>query len=203
MWSCPSEKGYINSFLLKYFSFTSFLSYFSLSSFLSLHLLCSFFFFSLSHHSSLKNSKSAIHHDVLSTKSYTAFSSVQLSRVRIFATPWTTAHQPTLSITNSRSPPKPRSIESVIPSNRLNFCCPFSSHLESFPSSGSFQKSQLFASCGQSIGVSDSTSVLPMNIHDWSLLGWTGWISLQSKGLSRVFPNSTIQKHQFCTQLSL
>ena len=106
------------------------------------------------------------------------------------------AHQTSLSITNSWSPPKPMSIESVIPSNRLNFCCPFSSHLQSFPSSGSFQKSQLFASCGQSIGVSDSTSVLPMNIHDWSLLGWTGWISLQCKGLSTVY-NTTVQKHQF------
>ena len=149
MWSCPSEKGYINSFLLKYFSFTSFLSYFSLSSFLSLHLLCSFFSFSLSHHSSLKNSKSAIHHDVLSTKSYTAFSSVQLSRVRIFATPWTTAHQPTLSITNSRSPPKPMSIESVMLSNHLVLCCLLLLLPSIFPASGSFHVSQLFTSGGQ------------------------------------------------------
>ena len=80
---------------------------------------------------------------------------------------------------------------------------PFSSHLQSFPASGSFQMSQLFPSRGQSIGVSASTSVLPMNIQDWSL-GWTGWISLQSKGLSRVFSNTTVQKHQFfCTHLSL
>ena len=64
---------------------------------------------------------------------------------------------------------------------------PFSSCLQSFPASGSFQMSQLFASGGQSIGVSASTSILPMNIHDWSPLGWTGWISLQSKGLSGVF----------------
>ena len=74
---------------------------------------------------------------------------------------------------------------------------PFSSHLQSFPASGSFQMSQLFASGGQSIRVSASTSVLPMNIKDWSPLGWTGWISLQSKGLSRVFSNTTVQKHQF------
>ena len=74
---------------------------------------------------------------------------------------------------------------------------PFSSHLQSFPESGFFQMSQLFASGGQSIGVSASASVLPMNIQDSSPLGWTGWISLQSKGLSRVFSNTTVQKHQF------
>ena len=78
-------------------------------------------------------------------------------------------------------------------------CCP-----QSFPASGSFQVSQLFASGGQNIGVSASTSVPPMNTQDWSPLGWTGWISLQSKGLSRVFSNTTVQKHQFVgTQLSL
>ena len=75
---------------------------------------------------------------------------------------------------------------------------PFSSHLQSFPTSGSFQMSQLFSSGGQSIGVSASTSVLPMNTQDWSPSGWTGWISLQSKGLARVFSNTTVQKHQFC-----
>ena len=74
---------------------------------------------------------------------------------------------------------------------------PFSSCLQSFTESGSFQMSQLFTSGGQSIGVSTSTSVLPMNTQDWSPLGWTGWISLQSKGLSRVFFNTTVQKHQF------
>ena len=81
---------------------------------------------------------------------------------------------------------------------------PFSSCPQSFPASGSFQKSQLFASGGQSIGVSASTSVLPMNTQDWSPLGWTSCISLQSKGLSRVFSNNTVQKHQFFgAQLSL
>ena len=81
---------------------------------------------------------------------------------------------------------------------------PFSSCPQSFPASGSFQMSQLFASGGQSIWVSASTSVLPRNTQDWSPLGWTGWISLQSKGLSRVFSNTTVQKHQFFgAQLSL
>ena len=74
---------------------------------------------------------------------------------------------------------------------------PFSSRLQSFPTSGSFPVSQFFASGGQSIGVSASASVLPMNTQDWSPLGWTGWNSLQSKGLSRVFSNTTVQKHQF------
>ena len=74
---------------------------------------------------------------------------------------------------------------------------PFSSCTQSHPASGSFQMSQLFASGGQSIRVSASASVLPMNTQDWSPLGWTGWISLQSKGLSRVFSNTTVQKHQF------
>ena len=81
---------------------------------------------------------------------------------------------------------------------------PFSSRPQSFPASGSFQMSHLFASDGQSIGVSASTSVFPMNTQDWSPLGWTGWISLHFKGLSRVFSNATVQNHQlFCTQLSL
>ena len=74
---------------------------------------------------------------------------------------------------------------------------PFSSCPQSFPASGSFQMSQFLASGGQSIGVSASTSVLLMNTQDWSPFGWTGWISLQSKGLSRVFSNTTVQKHQF------
>ena len=81
---------------------------------------------------------------------------------------------------------------------------PFSSCPQSFPASGSFQMSQLFSSGGLSIGVSASASVLPMNTQGWSPLGWTGWISLQSKGLSRVFSNTTVQKHQFFgIQLSL
>ena len=74
---------------------------------------------------------------------------------------------------------------------------PFFSCPQSLPASGSFPMSQLFASGGQSIGVSASASVLPMNPQDWSPLGWTGWISLESKGLSRVFSKATVQKHQF------
>ena len=81
---------------------------------------------------------------------------------------------------------------------------PFSSQLQSFPASKSFQMSQFFSLGGQSIGVSAVASVLPMNIQDWFPLGWTGWLSLQSKGLSGVFSNTTAQKHQlFVTQLSL
>ena len=81
---------------------------------------------------------------------------------------------------------------------------PFSSCLQSFPASGSFPMSQFFTSGGQSIGVSGSTPVLPVNIQDWFPLGWTGWISLQFKGLSRIFSNTTVQKHQFFgSQLSL
>ena len=123
-------------------------------------------------------------------------SSVQpLSHVQHFETPWTTARQTSLSITNCQSPPKPMSIESVIPSNHhLILCHPLLLLPAIFPSI--IPKSQLFASEGQIIGVSVSTSVFPMNTQDWSL-GWTGWISLKSKGLSRVFSNTTVQKHQF------
>ena len=86
----------------------------------------------------------------------------------------------------------------------LSSIIPFFSCLQSFPTSGSFQMSQLFASGGQSIGASASASVFPINIQDWFPLGWTGWISLQSKGLSRVLSNTTVQKHQFFgTQFSL
>ena len=100
------------------------------------------------------------------------FSSVQsLSRVRLFATPWTAACQASLSVTNSQSLPKPTSVESVMPSNHLTSVVPFSSCLQSFPASGSFQMSQLFASGGQSTGVSASASVLPVNTQDWSPLG--------------------------------
>ena len=95
------------------------------------------------------------------------------------------------------------STQTHVPRVNSSSVIPFSSCPQSFPASGSFPMSQLFASVGQSIGVSASTSVLPMNTQDWSPLGWTGWISLQSKGLLRVFYNTTFQKHQFFdTQLS-
>ena len=125
-------------------------------------------------------------------------SSVQsLSHVQLFATPWTAARQASPSITtpgvNLNSCPLSQWCHPTISSSVV----PFSSHLQSFPASGSFPMSQFFTSGGQSIGVSASTSVLPMNTQDWSPLGWTGWMSLQSKGLSRVFSNTTVQKHQF------
>ena len=87
--------------------------------------------------------------------------------------------------------------ESVMPSNHLIHCCPLLLLHQGVKWVSSFQMSQLFASGGQSIGVSASTSVLPMNSQDWSPLEWIGWIFLQSKGLSRVFSNTTVQKHQF------
>ena len=125
------------------------------------------------------------------------FSSVQsLSHVWLFVTPWTAARQASLSITNSQNLLKLMSIKSVMPSNSSSVV-PFSSHLRSLPASESFPRSQFFASHSQSIGISASTSVLPMNTQDWSPLGWTGWISLQFKGLSRVFSNTTVQKHHF------
>ena len=124
------------------------------------------------------------------------FSSVQLlSCVWLFATPWAAS----LSIISSQSSLKPMSIESVIPSNRLIICHPLLLLPSIFPTIRIFQMSQFFASGDQSVGVSASTSVLPMNTQDWSPLGWTGWISLQSKGLSRAFSNTTVQKHQLCS----
>ena len=133
------------------------------------------------------------------------FSSVQsLSRVWLFGTPWATAHQASLSISNSpnysNSCPLSQWCHSTISSSVI----PFSSHLQSFPASRSFQMSQFFTPGSQSIGVSASASVLQMNIQDWFPLGWTGWISFPSKRLSRVFSNTTVQKHQFFgAQISL
>ena len=131
-------------------------------------------------------------------------SSVQsLSHVQLFATPWTAACQASLSITISQSPLKLMSRESVMPSNHLILCHPLLLLPSIFPASESFLMSQFFPS-GQSTGASGSASVLPMNIQDWFSLGWTGLISLQSKGPSRVFSNTTVQKHQFFgTQLCL
>ena len=118
--------------------------------------------------------------------------------------PWTAACQASLTFTS------PGACSNSCPSSQWchpNFSSsdvPFSSCLQSFPASGSFQMSQFFALGGQRIGVSASASVFPMNIQDWSPLGWTGLISLLSKGLSRVFSNTTVQKRQFfSTQLSL
>ena len=133
------------------------------------------------------------------------FSSVQsLSRVWLFVTPWIAAHQASLSITNSWSLPKPMSIELVMPSNHLILCCPLLLLPSIFPSIMIFSDKPALRIRWPTIEVSASTSVLPMNTQDWSPLRWTGWISLQSKGLSRVFSNTTVQKHQFFgAQLSL
>ena len=136
------------------------------------------------------------------------FSSVQsLSRVWLFSTPWIAARQASLSITNSRSSPKLMSIESMMPSSHLILCRPLLllPPIPPFPwwkSIKSFPMSQLFARGGQSIGVSALASFLPKNTQDWYPLEWTGWSwtcwsPLKSKGLSRVFSNTTVQKHQF------
>ena len=124
------------------------------------------------------------------------FSSVQLfSCVWLFVTPWITAHQASLSITNSQSLSKLMSIESQ-PTHLLPSPSPPAPN-PSQQASGSFPMNQLFTWGGQSIGLSVSTSVLPMNTQDWSPSGWTVWISLQSKVFSRIFSSTTVQKHQF------
>ena len=124
-------------------------------------------------------------------------SAQSLSRVQLFATPWTASRQ------TSCSSPTPGVYSNSCP---LSWWChptvsssvyPFSSHLQSFPASGSFQTRQLFTSDGQSIGLSALASVLPPNIQNGLPLGWTRWISLQSKGLSKFFFNTRVQKHQF------
>ena len=122
------------------------------------------------------------------------FSSVQLlSCVQLFATPWTAARQAFLSITNSRSPPKPMCIESVMPSNHLILCHPLLFLPSTFPSIRSFPVSRLFSSGGQNIGALASASVLPKNIQSWFPLGWTGLISLQSKGSKESSPASQFE----------
>ena len=128
-------------------------------------------------------------------------SSVQLlSCVWLFATPWTAACQVSLSITNSQSLLRLMSIKSMMPSNRLTLCSPLL--LPSFSASGPFPMSQFFELGGQSIGA--SASVFPMNIQGWFPLGLTGLISLQFKGLLRVFSRTTVQKNQlFSAQISL
>ena len=125
-------------------------------------------------------------------------SSVQLlSRVQLFAIPWTAARQASLSITNSQSLLKLMSIESVMPSNHLILSSPSPPAFNLSQHQGLFKWVSSLHQVANVMGVSSSASVLPMTIQDWFPLGWTGWISLQSKGLSRVFSNTTIQKHQF------
>ena len=110
---------------------------------------------------------------------------------------WITARQASLSITNSRSSLRLTPIESAMPSSHLILCHPLASCPQFLPASESFLMSQLFPWGGQSPGVSASASFPPKNTQGWSPLEWTGWISLQFKGLSRVFSNTTVQKHQF------
>ena len=135
------------------------------------------------------------------------FPSVQFSRSVMSWSLWAHESQHTRSPCPSSTP---RVYSNLCPLSQWHHptisssVVPFSFHLQFFPASGSSQMSQLFATDGQSIRVSASASVLPMNTQDWSPLGWTGWISLQSKGLSRVFSNIRVQKHQFFSaQLSL
>ena len=142
-------------------------------------------------------------------------------RVSVELSPWVSLQFSRSAVSDSLRPhglpharppcpsPTPRVYSKSCPSSRwyhptISSSDVSSFRLQSFPASGSSQKSQLFTSGGQRIGVSAPASVLPMNIQDWFPLGWTGWISLKSKGLSRVFSNTTVQKHQFfSTQLSL
>ena len=138
------------------------------------------------------------------------FSSVQSLIMSDSVTPWTAAHQTSLSITNTHSLLKLMCTELVMPSNLIqahpisSSIVPFFSCLQFFPASGSFPMGQLFTSGGQSIGVSASASVLPMNVQDGFPLGLTGLNYLLSKELSRVLSNNTVQKHQFFrVQLSL
>ena len=134
-----------------------------------------------------------------------------LNHVRLFATPWTAAHRDPLSFTISQSLLKLMSIDSVMPSNHFILCCPLLLLPSIFSSIRVFSnKSALrirwskywsfsfsISPSSEYSGVLALASFLPKNIQDWSPLGWTGWISLQSKGLSRVFSNTTVQKHQF------
>ena len=139
-------------------------------------------------------------------RSFASFSSVQFSGSVVSDSLW--PHEP-----QHARPPCPLPTPGIHPNScpSIRWChptisssvVPFSSCPQSFPASESFPVSPLFTAGGQIIGVSASMSVFPVNTQDWSPLGWTGWISLQSKGLSGVFSNTTVQKHQFlCTQLS-
>ena len=119
-----------------------------------------------------------------------------LSHVRLFVTPWIAARQASLSITNSQSLPKPMSIKSVMPSSHLILCCPLLLLPPILPSIRVFSNESTLHIRWPKYW-SFSFISLPMNSQDWSPLGWTGWISLQSKGLSRVFSNTTVQKQQF------
>ena len=144
----------------------------------------------------LRKKKNSSHHQ---------FSSVQwLSCIQLLVTPWTAAHKASRSITNSQSLPKLMSIESLMSSNHLILRHPLLLLPSILPSVRVFSNESVLHIRWPTIGVPDSTSALPVNNQDWFPLGWTCWISLKFKGLSRVFSNTTVQKHQFfSTQLSL
>ena len=125
------------------------------------------------------------------------FSVQSLSRVRLLATPWTVARQASLSITNSWSPPKPMSIESMMPSNHLILYRPLLLLPAIFPSIRVFSNESALRIRWPEYWSFSFNTFLPVNTQDWSPVGWTGWISLQSKGLSGVFSSTTVQKHQF------
>ena len=134
------------------------------------------------------------------------FGSVQISHsvVSSSSTPWTGAWQASLYIVNSQSLLKLMSIESVMPTNHFILCCPLLLLPFIFPSIRVFSKESVLLIRWPRYWSFNLASVLPMNTQDWSPLGWTGWILLQSKGLSRVFSNTTVQKQQFFgAQLSL
>ena len=134
----------------------------------------------------------------MAIRSSVQFSSIQLlSRIRLFATPWIVARQASLSITSSQSSLILTSIESVIPSSHLILCRPLLLLPPNPPSITVFSNESALLIRWPKYWSLSLTLVLPMNTQDWSPLGWTGWISLQSKGLSRVFSNTTVQTHQF------
>ena len=151
--------------------------------------------------SSLRHSRLEITKDWvergMESYSYQIKSDQSLSLVRLFTTPWIAARQASLSITNSRSSLRLTSIKLLMPSSHLILCCPLLLLPPIPPSIRVLPMSQLSAWGGQSIEVSALASFPPKKSQGWSPSEWTGWISLQSKGLSRVFSNTTVQKHQF------
>ena len=142
----------------------------------------------------------------MKSPSWITLSSVQFSHSVVSHSLWPNEQQharPPCPSPTPRVHPNPGPLSQWCHPTISSSVIPFTTGPQSFPASGSFPMSQLFTLGGQSTGASASASVLPTNIQDWSPLEWTGWISLQSKGLSRVFSSTTVQKHQFCVQLSL
>ena len=164
----------------------SFLPTFSTLKFLSTEVLCFFFLFNLEKHQENFTSFSSVHFSSVAQSCPTLCNPMNRS------TQGLPVHHQLPELTQTHVHWVSDDIQSSHPLSSPPPPCP-----QSFPALGPFQMSQLFTSGGQSTGVSTSTSVPPMNTQDWSPLRWTGWISLQTKGLSRVFSNTTVQKHQF------